>query len=299
MKHKKIIVAGTVAFDTIETNNEKKEKIIGGSANYFALAASNFTKVELSAIVGTDFPKKFFDNLNKRGIGTSNIETVDGETFHWIARYEHAMNMAHTIDTKLNVLPLYNPRCEGNCEILFLANVEPIKQLHAIERSKNASLVITDTMNYWIKNNLEDLKKVLLRTDIFIINEEEARMLSGEININQACAKIVELGPEILIIKRGEYGSFLYKKGELNFYIPAFPLKNIVDPTGAGDSFAGGFVGYLSTVGNSYKELKTAMLYGAATSSFTVEGFGAEYLFNITKEMIEDRVKELIKMITL
>lgn len=302
MTKRTILVAGTMAFDTIETPQGKREKILGGSANYFSLIASNFTKLELSAIVGQDFPKDYMDFLNNRGVGTANVEYVDGKTFHWFGKYSGAMNEAKTTDTHLNVLNDYDPKMNNvakEAEVLFLANVDPPKQYKAIKEAVGAKIVICDTMNFWIENKLEDLKKVFTKVDILIINEHEARMLSHETSIVKAVKKVAEMGPKTIIIKRGEYGAFVYREGENLFYIPAYPVEDIVDPTGAGDSFAGGFTGYLSTVEDmhSFKEIKKAMLYGTVSASFTVEGFGIESAKKVTKQDIDKRYNEFIELL--
>ncbi len=299
-----ILVAGTMAFDTLETPFGKREKILGGSANFFSLAACNFTQVELSSILGSDFPKEHIEYMNSRGIATSNTEWVEGKSFHWVARYEGCMNEAETLETHLNILPDYEPEFNDDakkCEILFLANFRPDKQLHAIKEAKGAKLVICDTINFWIQNNLEELKQVLKATDIFIINENEARMISGELNINKAAKKVLAMGPKTLVIKRGEYGSFVYREGEDLFFVPAYPLSTVIDPTGAGDTFAGGFAGYLATSKdyNSFKEIKKAMIYGAVTASFTVEGFGIERIKTATIKEIQQRYDNMIKMMSL
>ena len=296
-----ILAAGTLAFDTLETPYGKKSKIIGGSGNHFAIAASLFTKVELSAIIGADFPAEYLDVLKNRGIGTSNVEISKGKTFHWTARYTGAMNEAETLDSPLNVLLDYNPVMDDvakKCEILFLANLNPPKQTQAIKEAKNAKIVICDTMNYWIENNLDELKEVIKKIDVFIVNEHEARNITGELNIITALHKLVAMGPKTVIIKRGEYGAFVYRKGEKLFYVPAYPSENVVDPTGAGDTFAGGFVGYLATSHdyNDFKEIKKAMFYGSVTASFIVEGFGSDGIINATMDDIQKRYNELVSM---
>lgn len=299
-----ILVAGTMAFDTLETPFGKREMTLGGSANFFSLAASNFTSVELSSILGSDFPKEHIEYMKSRGIGVGNTEWVEGKSFHWVAKYEGHMNEAETLATHLNILPDYCPKFNDTakkCEILFLANFSPDKQLHAIQEAKGAKLVICDTINFWINNNFEELKKVLGSTDIFVINENEARMISGELNINNAVKKVQAMGPKTLVIKRGEYGSFVYTKGEEMFFVPAYPLNKVIDPTGAGDTFAGGFVGYLATSKdyNSFTEIKKAMIYGAVTASFTVEGFGIERIQTVTMKEIQARYDAMVKMLSL
>ena len=297
-----IIAAGTLAFDTIETPSGRKERILGGSANHFSIAASLFTKVEVSAIVGADYPKDYLKELNGRKIGTSNVEISSGKTFYWSGRYIGTMNEAETLNTHLNVLIDYDPVMNDvakKCEILFLANLMPTLQLKAIDGAKGARLIICDTMNFWIQNDLDELKKVIKKSDIFILNEQEVRSITNELNIIRALKKLVTMGPKTVVIKRGEYGAFVYREGENLFYVPAYPLEHIVDPTGAGDTFAGGFVGYLATSPdyNDFKELKKAMIYGTVVASFTVEGFGSEGIINVTMDNVQRRYDELMSMI--
>ncbi|MFH1224064.1 MAG: PfkB family carbohydrate kinase [Pseudomonadota bacterium] len=299
---RKILAAGTIAFDTLETPNGNRERIIGGSGQHFSIAATLFTQVELSGIIGADFPKEHLALLNKRGVGTGNVKITDGKSFFWHGRYKGAMNGAETLETQINVLAEYDPvmNAEGKkCEVLFVANFSPDKQLKAINEAEGAKIVITDTMNYWITSALEDLKKVMKRTDIFIINEHEARLLTGETNIMKALHKVIEMGPRTIVIKRGEYGSFIYRDDEKIFFAPAYPVKDLVDPTGAGDTFAGGFVGYLAVSPdyNNFNELKKAMLYGSSTASFAVQGFGSEGIIKATRKDVDARYNELLSSI--
>ncbi|MCX6113247.1 MAG: PfkB family carbohydrate kinase, partial [Proteobacteria bacterium] len=243
--------------------------------------------------------------LNKRGVGTSNVEISSaGKSFHWHARYSGAMNEAEVISTDLNILPFYNPRINDiakKCEILFLANVDPPKQYEMITEAKGAKIVICDTMNYWIDTKPEELKKVLKRVNILLINEHEARNLTKETNIILALHKIVEMGPRTVVIKRGEYGSFVYSVGEKFFYVPAYPVTKVIDPTGAGDTFAGGFAGYLAICKNysSFNEIKKAMLYGTVTASFMVEDFGHNRIAQVKLSDVKKRYKELLSMLTI
>jgi len=297
-----ILATGTLAFDTIETPAGKKERILGGSANHFSIAASLFTKVEVSAIVGADYPVDYLKTLNKREIGTSNVEISSGKTFYWRGRYTGTMNEAETLGTDLNVLVDYEPamnEAAKKCEILFLANLMPAKQLKAIDGAKGAKLVICDTMNFWIQNDLDELKEVIKKTDIFILNEHELRSVTNELNIVRAIKKMVTMGPKTVVIKRGEYGALLYREGKNLFSVPAYLLDEVIDPTGAGDTFAGGFVGYLATSPdyNDFNEIKKAMLYGTVTASFTVEGFGAEGIMNVTMDNVQKRYNELVSII--
>jgi len=299
-----ILAAGTLAFDTLETPHGKREKIIGGCGNYFALGASLFTNVELSSIIGVDFPKDYLNTLNSRGVSTSNVAHSSGKTYHWCAKYSGAMNEAVALDTPLNILVDYDPvmnEVGKKCEILFLANLLPPKQLKAIKEAEGAKLRICDTMVCWINDEtkVSDLKEVMKKIDIFLLNEHEARALAKETNIIAALNKIVAMGPKTVVIKRGEYGALLYRKGETLFSIPAYPIDKVIDPTGAGDTFAGGFVGYLATSPNynDYNELKKAMLYGTVTASFTVQGFGTEALLDVSINDVQKRYNELISIV--
>jgi sugar/nucleoside kinase (ribokinase family) len=304
MAKRKILVAGTLAFDSLETPFGKREMIIGGSANHFSIAASIFNKLELSSIIGCDFPQEHIDLLNKRGIGTSNVvRTECGKTFHWKGKYSGLMNEAETLDTQLNVLLDYDPviNDEGKkCEVLFLANLHPAKQAKVISEARGAKLVILDTMNFWIDTAFDELKDVIKKVDILIINEHEARAITKQSNIINALHEVIKMGPDTVIIKRGEYGAFVYREGEKFFYVPAYPVRQVVDPTGAGDTFAGGFTGYLSTSKNmhSFNEVKKAMLYGTVTASFMVEDFGHTRLENIKLSELNKRYKELLGMLT-
>ena len=305
MAKRKILVAGTLAFDSLETPFGKRDMIIGGSANHFSIAASIFNNLELSSIIGCDFPEEQIKFLNKRGIGTSNVVRSEcGKTFHWKGKYIGSMNEAETLDTQLNVLLDYDPviNAEGKkCEVLFLANLHPAKQAKVISEAKGAKLIILDTMNYWIETAFEELKEVIKKVDILVINEHEARAITKQNNVIMALHEIIKMGPKTVIIKRGEYGAFVYREGEKFFYVPAYPVTEVVDPTGAGDTFAGGFTGYLSTSENmdSFNEIKKAMLYGTITASFMVEDFGHSRLENIKLSDIEKRYKEVLDMVTI
>jgi sugar/nucleoside kinase (ribokinase family) len=298
----KIFATGTLAFDTLETPFGRKEKILGGSLNYFSIAASMFSPVEACAVVGRDFPRDHLAKLGKRKVGTSNVEITEGDTFHWEGRYEGAMNEAQTINTHLNVLMNFNPCLNDKsacCEVLFLANVDPVIQLKVIEQAKKTKIVITDTMNYWIQSKLDSLKEVFKRTDILIINENEVRMLAGgEINMLKAADAVLKLGPKYLVVKRGEYGSLVIdRKGKASI-VPAYPLREVKDPTGAGDTFAGGFTGFLSTqkLPLDIKKIRKAMFYGSVAASFTVQEFGIDALIKVKKTQLDKRYKELIEM---
>jgi sugar/nucleoside kinase (ribokinase family) len=298
-----ILVSGTVAFDTVETPYGKKDKILGGSANYFSIAASHFTGVELSAVIGDDFPQKHLDYLKTKKIGTANVDRIKGgKTFFWAGKYSDDMNDRETLDTQLNVLMQYNPNLDADaraCGVLFLANIDPVIQLKVIEQADSAKLIILDTMDFWINSQPDNLKKVVAKSDILVINDSEAKLLTGQNNIRDAAEDIVKLGPSVLVIKRGEYGAMVYKKDEGIFVCPALLLKDVKDPTGAGDTFAGGFTGYLSTCSDplSMKQLKEAMLYGTVMASFTVQDFGTDALEKANKSDIESRYNELVSII--
>jgi len=299
----KILVAGTLGFDTITTPYGMKEKILGGSANFFCITAAKFNKLELSAIVGYDFPENFIQYMNNEGIGTSNVIKSEEKTFHWKAKYEGNMNEAITLETQLNAINCYDPVLNDKareCDILFLANLKPDCQLKIIEQTTWVKAIITDTMNLWIDNMPKELNEVISKTNILIINEGEAKKLSGEININKAAKYLLKKGPKVLIIKRGEYGSLAYFEDKV-FFVPAYPLEEVIDPTGAGDTYAGGFTGYLSTCSSVYdfNNIKKAMLYGAVTSSYTVSSFGIDALINASKKDFENRYNSFIKMISL
>lgn len=290
-----LAVVGTVAVDSVETPFGKKDSVFGGSASYFAYAASNFTPVSLAAVVGEDFPQEYRDILSERAIEMSHLETIPGKTFHWSGKYEGDMNAAITLDTQLNVLLEFDPKISysNTPEFLFLANVDPTLQgkvLDQLEKPK-IKFVALDTMNFWIENKNKELLDVLARIDCIVLNDGEARQLTGETNLIRAAQKVREMGPDHVVVKKGEHGSLVFFK-EKFFALPAYPLENVYDPTGAGDTFAGGMMGYLTQAGEvTFENFKRAVAYGTVTASHTVEDFGLEALRRTSKEDLDQRLE--------
>ena len=299
----KLVEVGTVAFDAIETPFGKTDKIIGGAATYIGLAASFFTeKSGLISVIGEDFPTKYIESLNEKGIDTSGLEVIKGgKSFFWSGKYHDNMNSRDTLITELNVLEHFDPKVPEayqGCEFLMLGNLSPQVQAKVIDQlTTRPKLVALDTMNFWMDIAMDDLKEVLKRVDLLIINDEEARQLSGEYSLNQAAGKIMELGPKNLIIKKGEHGALVFHEDGL-FSAPAVVLDSIMDPTGAGDTFAGGIMGYLANAGDiSFSSLKQAVLAGSALASFTCESFGTDRLFEISRADIDVRIEEIKDLI--
>ena len=294
---KKVLITGTVAFDDIETPNGNSGKVIGGAGTYIGLASSLFTQNSaIVSIVGEDFPNDEITFLNSRGINTQMVERVmGGKTFYWKGRYHDNMISRDTLATELNVLEKFKPSINSefsSSEIILLGNLHPTVQKSVINQSKNPNnFLIMDTMNFWMENALEELILVIEQVNLLVINDEEALQLTSEKNIFKAAHKILEMGPTSVIIKKGEHGS-VYVDENNKYIIPAFPLKSIVDPTGAGDSYVGGIAGYLSIKKNiGFEEIKKAMLYGTLTASFCVERFGVEGLKNLNLETLNKRLK--------
>lgn len=297
-----LLVIGSVAFDAIETPFGKTDKVIGGAATYISLSSSYFTKnINLVAVVGDDFPQEKIDLLQNRGISTEGLQVKKGEkSFFWSGRYHNDMNSRDTLATELNVLANFDPIIPSayqNCEFLMLGNLTPATQKLVIDRlEERPRLVVMDTMNFWMEIALEDLKETLKVVDVLTINDEEARQLSGEYSLVKAARKILTMGPSFLIIKKGEHGALLFHQNEV-FFAPALPLEDVFDPTGAGDTFAGGFIGYLaSTEDVSFDNMKRAIIYGSVMASFCVEKFGTERLENLTHDEIHARAKEFMKL---
>ena len=292
-----LLVTGTVAFDAIETPFGKTDKIIGGAATYVSLAASYFTKdIGLIAVVGDDFPQAYIQLLNDKGIDTNGLQIKENEkSFFWSGRYFNDMNSRETLVTELNVLANFDPMVPENWttpDYLMLGNLAPVVQSTLISRlSKRPKLVVMDTMNFWMDIAMDDLKAALKMVDVLTINDEEARQLSGEYSLVKAAKKIGEMGPQYLIIKKGEHGALLFHKDQV-FFAPAMLLEDVFDPTGAGDTFAGGFIGWLAKTGDiSFENMKRAIIYGSAMASFCVEKFGTENILSITEEQLNARVK--------
>lgn len=292
-----------MAFDAIETPFGKVDRIVGGSATYVAYAASNFIdSVQQISIIGNDFPQEEIDELKKRGVSLEGVEMVpDKKSFFWSGKYHMDMNSRDTLVTDLNVLADFNPivpESYQNAEFLMLGNLMPKLQLSVINQMKNRpKLIVMDTMNFWMDIALEDLKEVLKKVDVLLVNDGEARQLSGEFSLVKAARKIMEMGPKFLIIKKGEHGALLFHENHV-FFAPALPLEEVFDPTGAGDTFAGGFIGHLAkTKDISFSNMKTAIIVGSALASFCVEKFGPERLKEINKADIDRRISEFVQLV--
>ena len=298
----KLLIVGTVAFDAIETPFGKTNKILGGSAPYIGLSAAQFdVQSAIVSIVGGDFPVEYLKSLQEYNIDTSSIDIiVDEKTFFWKGRYLKNMNQRETITTDLNVLTKFKPNVPDSfkdSDVVVLGNLSPMDQKAVISQISNKdALVILDTMNFWMDNNLDELLSVLSDVNVITINEEEARQLTGEYSLIKAAKKIFTMGPENVIIKKGEHGALLFSKGNM-FFAPALPLESVFDPTGAGDTFAGGFAGYLTQSKDfSFENMKRAIIYGSAIASFSVEEFGPERLFKLDKHQLESRLKVFKKL---
>lgn len=298
-----VITVGTMAFDAIETPFGKVDKIIGGSATYVAYAASNFIKpVQQISIVGNDFPQEEMDLLKARGVQLEGVEIVpDKKSFFWSGKYHLDMNTRDTLVTDLNVLEDFNPIVPDSyqgAEFLMLGNLMPKLQLSVINQLKTRpKLIVMDTMNFWMDIALDDLKEVLKKVDVLLVNDGEARQLSGEVSLVKSARKILEMGPKFLIIKKGEHGALLFHENHV-FFAPALPLEEVFDPTGAGDTFAGGFIGHLAkTKDISFDNMKTAIIVGSAMASFCVEKFGPERMKEITREDIDARLSEFVQLV--
>jgi sugar/nucleoside kinase (ribokinase family) len=295
-----ILVVGSLAYDSISTPVGKADRTLGGSANYFSLAASLYSKVRVVGVVGEDYDAKDLSMLTSRGVDTQGLQKQPGKTFHWTGKYEGDMNEAITLATDLNVFEHFNPELPKeyqNSQYVFLANIDPILQARVLDQISKPKLVGCDTMNFWISSKLPDLKKVLSRVDLLLINEGEADAISGKSNAIAAAQEILKMGPKIVVIKRGEYGFVLYSK-EGYFILPAFPIANVVDPTGAGDTFAGAFFGYLAKLDKGYdlETVKQACIQGCLLASFTVEAFGVERLKAINWAEVEAREAQYHKV---
>jgi len=298
----KLVIVGTVAFDAIETPFGKTDKILGGAATFIGLAASQFN-VDAAAVsvVGGDFPQKYLDLLSDRNINIEGVEIVkEGKTFFWSGKYHNDMNSRDTLATELNVLADFNPvvpEAYKDAEVVMLGNLHPMVQNGVLEQmNKKPKLVILDTMNFWMDCALEDLHSVIKKIDVITINDEEARQLTGEYSLVVAARKIHEMGPKYVVIKKGEHGALLFHDDNM-FYAPALPLEEVFDPTGAGDTFAGGFAGYLAkTEDYSFENMKNAVIYGSTLASFCVEKFGTERMQHLTKDDIEYRLKDFKKL---
>ena len=276
-----LLVVGSVALDSVETPFGKRDDVLGGSATYFSAAASLLTKVSVVGVVGDDFPLHDLDFLRKRGVSLDGLEKVAGRTFRWKGKYGFDLNAAQTLDTQLNVFEHFSPRLgpeARKAERIFLGNIDPELQLRVLEQSENPRLVCADTMNFWISGKRASLLKLLPRVDVLMVNDGEVRQLAGEANVIKAARAAQRMGAKTVVVKRGEYGALLVD-GDASFYSPAFPIADVVDPTGAGDSFAGGFLGLLDRLNtNDPRSLRQATVMGSTIASFTVEQFSLDRL---------------------
>lgn len=297
----KLLIVGTVAFDAIETPFGKTEKILGGAGTYIGLSAAHFNiDSAIVSIVGDDFPNEYLDLLTRNNINIEGVEVVKGgKTFFWSGRYHNDLNTRDTLETQLNVLADFQPVVPSgyrDAEIVMLGNLHPLVQKSVLEQVQDPSLVILDTMNFWMDNTWEELLEVIARVDVITINDEEARQLSGEYSLVKAARKIGELGPKYVVIKKGEHGALLFHKEEI-FFAPALPLEEVFDPTGAGDTFAGGFAGFLAKTGDhSFENMKNAIIYGSNLASFCVEKFGTERMQELTTEEVVSRLEAFKKL---
>jgi sugar/nucleoside kinase (ribokinase family) len=294
-----ILVVGSVAFDTLKTPYGERQKILGGAATYFSLSASYFTDVRVVAVVGEDFSAENEAVMNQRGVDTRGIQHAKGKTFHWTGEYGENVNEARTLNTELNVFERFEPQIPaeyGDTDFLFLANIDPVLQIRVRDAMQDVKLVGGDTMNYWISGHRQNLDQMLKKVDVLLINDGEAKMLAGDNSLPRAAHKVLAMGPRALVIKHGEYGATIFFRdgefagGHHPFRAPALPLDEVRDPTGAGDSFAGGFMGYIASQGEvSRRVLKHAMFYGSVMGSFSVERFGTERLQSLTRDEIDER----------
>ncbi len=294
----KLLIVGTVAFDAIETPFGKTDKILGGAATFIGLAASQFdVESAIVSVVGEDFPAKYLDLLSHKNIDISAIETVKGgKTFFWKGKYHNDLNSRDTLITELNVLANFNPvvpKKFKDADVVMLGNLHPSIQMSVIAQMEvKPKLIVLDTMNFWMDNTMEELLKVIKHIDVITINDEEARQLTDEYSLVKAAAEIQKMGPKYVVIKKGEHGALLFHKDDV-FFAPALPLEEVFDPTGAGDTFAGGFVGYLTETGNvSFNNLRNAVIHGSNLASFCVERFGTERMNNLEKEEVHKRLTQ-------
>ncbi len=302
---REVLVVGSLAYDSVKTPSGKAEKSLGGSANYFSVAASLFSKVFVVGVVGDDYSDNDRSILLSRRVDLTGLQTVAGKTFHWEGTYEHNLNEAQTLKTELNVFAQFNPTLPEsyrNCSYVFLANIDPTLQLQVLSQVEKPLFVGMDSMNFWIDSKQEELLNVLKKVNIVFMNEAEAKMLTQTSNSIQAIKKVAELGPQYVVIKKGEYGATLYSKKHGFYQVPALPIENVVDPTGAGDSFAGGFFGSLAARLNSghvpeWNDLKLATLSGTVLSSQTIQDFSMKALLKVDKNVFEGHLTLLKQMI--
>ncbi|MCY4441410.1 MAG: PfkB family carbohydrate kinase [Deltaproteobacteria bacterium] len=294
-----VLVVGSMAFDSIETPHGRADRVLGGSAAYFALAAAVFAPVRIVGVVGEDFPEEHLTALSRSGVDLEGLQRAAGKTFFWHGRYHEDLNVRDTLEVQLNVLGDFDPRLPAgyeDTEYVFLGNMHPAAQSEVLSQLKQPRLVACDTMDHWINENPGELRKVLERVETVVINDSEARMLSGHDNIVRAARAILKMGPRAVLIKRGEYGVFQFSD-DSTFVVPAYPLEDVLDPTGAGDSFAGAFMGCLAAGGaNGDEGLRRAIVYGNVTASFTVEDFGPRRLLTLERGEVDERYRRFVEL---
>jgi len=294
-----VVVVGSIAFDSVKTPFGQVEAALGGAANYFSLCASFFTNVRLVGVVGEDFPSDHLNYLKSRGVDIAGVQRVSGQTFHWKGQYGYDLNEAQTLKTDLNVFADFSPALPAHyrdSETVFLANIDPTLQLQVLDQIRRPKLVALDTMNYWISGKNAELKEAIKRVHILFINESELRQLTGEHSIVKAARLVQNWGPSTVVVKRGEYGAILFQ-GTSTFFVPAYPLEDLFDPTGAGDTFAGGFLGWLDRHGASdFETLKESMTLGSVMASFVIEQFSFDRLRTLTNGEIEERCASLQRL---
>jgi sugar/nucleoside kinase (ribokinase family) len=296
-----VLVVGSVALDSVETPFGKADEVLGGSANYFSASASHQTTVQLVGVVGNDYPMDKLEPLKARGIDFAGLEQMDGESFRWRGRYRHDLNSAETLETRLGVFSHFKPKIPAqftDAKYVFLANIDPRLQLEVLKQVKKPKLVACDTMNFWIESRRPDLLELLKHVDLITLNDGEARQLTECANLVQAARWIMDKGPRTVLIKKGEHGAFMFNKDEI-FFAPAYPLESVFDPTGAGDSFAGGFMGWLARTDDlSEQNMRRAVIVGSAMGSFVVEGFSITRLLEITRGDIDKRVADFHRLVS-
>lgn len=296
-----VLVVGSIALDSVETPFGKADEVLGGSGTYFSTAASHLTEVQLVGVVGNDYPLTELRRLGDRGVDLSGIEQADGPSFRWRGRYRYDLNSAETLETHLGVFSHFQPKIPDRFrrpEFLFLANIDPRLQLAVLAQVERPRLVASDTMNFWIESRRPELLQVIAQVDLITLNDGEARQLTEQTNLVRAARWILERGPKHVIIKKGEHGAFLFSQDRI-FFAPAYPLESVYDPTGAGDSFAGGFIGFLAQTGDlSDINMRRAVVYGSAMGSFAVERFSIERLLTVTRPEIDRRVEEFQELVS-
>ncbi len=296
-----VLVVGSVALDSVETPFGKADEVLGGSANYFAASASHQTAVQLVGVVGSDYPMEKLEPLKARGVDFAGLERAEGESFRWRGRYRHDLNAAETLETRLGVFSHFKPKIPAqftDAEYVFLANIDPRLQIDVLKQVKKPKLVACDTMNFWIESRRPDIIELIKHVDLITLNDGEARQLTEQANLVQAARWILARGPRTVLIKKGEHGAFMFTKDTV-FFAPAYPLESVFDPTGAGDSFAGGFMGWLARTGDlSEANLRRAVIVGSAMGSFVVEGFSITRLLQITRADIDRRVADFHRLVS-